>query len=109
MLWITDEVETKLRRQSPDLASWAAPPFVFALSQSELQAILEKETADVLEWAFSPEGKPGIGQELQQAWQEWQEIGATVSPDLEAQVVLTFGMEAGSDATAREALENCLA
>lgn len=108
VLWVTDEVEMQLRRRSPDLASWAAPPFVFALDQSELHAILERETEDVLDWAFSPEGKPGVGLELQGAWQEWQQNGVTLSPELEARVVLAFGMEAGSDEAAREALERCL-
>ncbi|MGB8698660.1 MAG: AAA family ATPase [Thermosynechococcaceae cyanobacterium] len=108
VVWVTDEVEVQLRRRSPDLASWAAPPFVFALDQGELQAILERETADVLDWAFLPEGKPGVAQELLGAWQEWQQSEAELAPELEARVALAFGMEAGSAEAAREALERCL-
>jgi hypothetical protein len=105
VLWLTDEGEVQLRRRSPDLASWAAPTFVFALGRSELQAIMERETADVLDWAFLPEGKPGVGQELLGAWQECQRSGVTLSSELEARVVLAFGMEAGSTDAALEALE----
>jgi hypothetical protein len=108
VVWVTDEVEGKLRRRSPDLASWAAPPFVFALDRTVLQGILERETTDVLEWAFLPEGKPGVEPELMGAWQECQRNEITLSPELEARVVLAFGMELGSDEKAREALERCL-
>jgi WD40 repeat protein/tetratricopeptide (TPR) repeat protein len=108
VVWVTDEVEGKLRRRSPDLASWAAPPFVFALDRTVLQGILERETADVLEWAFLPEGKPGVEPELMGAWQECQRNEITLSPELEAQVLLAFGMELGSDEKAQEALERCL-
>lgn len=65
VLWVTDEVEAQIRRRSPDLASWAAPPFSFGLELVELQAMLEDETADVLAWTFAREGKRGLGQELQ--------------------------------------------
>ena len=109
VLWVTDEVESELRRRSPDLASWAAPPFDFALDRAELQAMLERETADVLEWAFAREGKRGIGQELQWAWQEWQRLEENRSPELAAKVALAFGIEAGSGDAAREHFENCLA
>lgn len=109
VLWVTDEVEAELRRRSPDLASWAAPPFDFALDRAELQAMLERETADVLEWAFAWEGKRGIGQELQWAWQEWQRLEENRSPELAARVALAFGIEAGSGDAAREHFENCLA
>jgi WD40 repeat protein/tetratricopeptide (TPR) repeat protein len=108
VLWVTDEVEAELRRRSPDLASWAAPPFDFALDRAELQAMLERETADVLDWAFAREGKRGIGQELQWAWQEWQRLEETRSPELAAKVALAFGIEAGSGEAAREHFENCL-
>ena len=109
VLWVTDEVESQLRRQSPDLASWAAPPFDFALDRAELQAMLERETADVLDWAFAREGKRGIGQELQWAWQEWKRLEENRSPELAAKVALAFGIEAGSGDAAREHFENCLA
>jgi hypothetical protein len=109
VLWVTDEVEAELRRRSPDLASWAAPPFDFALDRAELQAMLERETADVLDWAFAREGKRGIGQELQWAWQEWQRLEGNRSPELAAKVSLAFGIEAGSGDAAREHFENCLA
>ena len=109
VLWVTDEVEAELRRRSPDLASWAAPPFDFALDRAELQAMLERETADVLDWAFAREGKRGIGQELQWAWQEWQRLEETRSHELAAKVELAFGIEAGSGDAAREHFENCLA
>ena len=109
VLWVTDEVEAELRRRSPDLASWAAPPFDFALDRAELQAMLERETADVLDWAFAREGKRGIGQELQWAWQEWQRLEENRSPELAAKVALAFGIEAGSGDAAREHFENCLA
>ncbi|MCA6518157.1 MAG: hypothetical protein IM556_05820, partial [Pseudanabaena sp. M110S1SP2A07QC] len=109
VLWVTDEVDAQLRRRSPDLASWAAPPFDFALDRAELQAMLERETADVLDWAFAREGKRGIGQELQWAWQEWQRLEENRSPDLAAKVALAFGIEAGSADTARVHFENCLA
>ena len=92
VLWVTDEVESELRRRSPDLASWAAPPFDFALDRAELQAMLERETADVLEWAFAREGKRGIGQELQWAWQEWQRLEENRSPELAAKVALAYGV-----------------
>jgi hypothetical protein len=42
--------------------------------------MLERETADVLDWAFAREGKRGIGQELQWAWQEWQRFEENRSP-----------------------------
>jgi len=109
VLWVTDEVEAELRRRSPDLASWAAPPFDFALDRAELQAMLERETADVLEWAFAREGKRGIWQELQWAWQQWQRLEENRSPELAAKVALAFGIEAGSGDAAREHFENCLA
>ncbi|MCA6615902.1 MAG: ATP-binding protein, partial [Pseudanabaena sp. M090S1SP1A06QC] len=109
VLWVTDDVEAELRRRSPDLASWAAPPFDFALVRAELQAMLERETADVLDWAFAREGKRGIGQELQWAWQEWQRLEENRSPELAAKVALAFGIEAGSGDAAREHFENCLA
>ncbi|OYQ66391.1 hypothetical protein B9G53_04340 [Pseudanabaena sp. SR411] len=110
VLWVTDDVEAELRRRSPDLASWAAPPFDFALDRAELQAMLERETADVLDWAFAArEGKRGIGQELQWAWQEWQRLEENRSPELAAKVALVFGIEAGSGDAAREHFENCLA
>jgi WD40 repeat protein len=109
VLWVTDEVEAELRRRSPDLASWAAPPFDFALDRAELQAMLERETADVLDWAFAREGKRGIGQELQWAWQEWQRLEENRSPELAARVALAFGIEAGSGEAARVHFENCLA
>jgi WD40 repeat protein len=109
VLWVTDDVDAQLRRRSPDLASWAAPPFDFALDRAELQAMLERETADVLDWAFAREGKRGIGQELQWAWQEWQRLEENRSPDLAAKVALAFGIEAGSGDAAREHFENCLA
>lgn len=108
VLWVTDDVEAELRRRSPDLASWAAPPFDFALVRAELQAMLERETADVLDWAFAREGKRGIGQELQWAWQEWQRLEENRSPELAAKVALAFGIEAGSGDAAREHFENCL-
>ena len=109
VLWVTDEVESELRRRSPDLASWAAPSFDFALDRAELQAMLERETADVLDWAFAREGKRGIGQELQWAWQEWQRLEENRSPELAAKVALAFGIEAGSGDAAQEHFENCLA
>jgi WD40 repeat protein len=109
VLWVTDDVEAELRRRSPDLASWAAPPFDFALDRAELQAMLERETADVLAWAFAREGKRGIGQELQWAWQEWQRLEENRSPELAAKVALAFGIEAGSGVAAREHFESCLA
>jgi len=108
VLWVTDEVEAELRRRSPDLASWAAPSFDFALDRAELQAMLERETADVLDWAFAREGKRGIGQELQWAWQEWHRLEENRSPELAAKVSLVFGIEAGSGDAAREHFENCL-
>ena len=109
VLWVTDEVEAELRRRSPDLASWAAPSFDFALDRAELQAMLERETADVLDWAFAREGKRGIGQELQWAWQEWERLEENRSPELAARVALAFGIEAGSGDAAKEHFENCLA
>ncbi|MCX5935094.1 MAG: hypothetical protein NTU99_09990, partial [Pseudanabaena sp. LacPavin_0818_WC45_MAG_42_6] len=96
VLWVADEVEAELRRRSPDLASWAAPSFDFALDRAELQAMLERETADVLDWSFAREGKRGIGQELQWAWQEWQRLEENRSPELAAKVALAFGIETGS-------------
>jgi hypothetical protein len=108
VLWVTDDVEAELRRRSPDLASWAAPPFDFALDRAELQAMLERETADVLDWAFAREGKRGIGQELQWAWQEWQRLEENRSPELAAKVSLAFGIEAGSGDAAWKHFQNCL-
>ena len=109
VLWVTDDVDAQLSRRSPDLASWAAPPFDFVLDRAELQAMLERETADVLVWAFArEEGKRGIGQELQWAWQEWQCLEETRSPELAAKVALAFGIEAGSGDAAQGHFENCL-
>jgi WD40 repeat protein/tetratricopeptide (TPR) repeat protein len=108
VLWVTDDVETKLRRRSPDLASWAAPPFVFALEQSELQAILESEVATVLEQAFLQEGKRSGGQELQAVWQEWQRSQATLPTKLEAGISLMLAVQAGRGEAAKEYLEQCL-
>jgi WD40 repeat protein len=109
VVWVTDEVEGKLRRRSSDLASWAAPPFVFAMDRLELQGILDRETAAVVDWAFSREGRRGKGAELERVWQEWQGTGEAVLPELEARVALAFGIEAGSTDAARVSLERCLA
>ena len=108
VLWVTDEVEAKLRRRSPDLASWAAPPFTFALDLSELQAILERETQDIVERAFSRSSNWSAAQDFLGLWQEWQHSGTSQSPELEARIALLLGIEAGSADSARAYLEQCL-
>jgi tetratricopeptide (TPR) repeat protein len=109
VLWVTDEVEAQLRRRSPDLASWAAPPFGFALDQTELQAILEQATADIVEQAFSQASYQSVEPDLAGVWQEWQRSGASLSLEVEARVALLLGLDAGSDAAALTHLERCLA
>ncbi len=109
VLWVTDEVEAQLRRRSPDLASWAAPPFGFALDQTELQAILAQATADIVDRAFSQSCHQNAESDLSGVWQEWQRSGASLSPEMEARIALLLGIEAGSDAAARASLEQCLA
>jgi WD40 repeat protein len=108
VVWVTDEVEAQLRRRAPDLASWAAPPFDFALDRLELHTILKQETADVLDWALSQQGRRGVGQELQWAWQTWQQLGEATPPELEAALALVFGIEAGHDDAAKQHFEHCL-
>jgi hypothetical protein len=108
ILWVTDEVEAQLRRRAPDLASWAAPPFDFALDRLELQTILKQETADVLDWALSQKGRQGVRRELQWAWQTWQQLGEVTSPDLEAALALIFGIEEEHEDTAKQDFERCL-
>ena len=108
VLWVTDEVEVQLRRQSPDLASWAAPPFGFGLEPSELRTILDRETAQVLDCAFNPERSFRMGPDLKGAWQEWQQQGEPLEPELKARVALALGIDAVSDAAAKEAFKRCL-
>lgn len=108
VLWVTDAVEAQLRRQSPDLASWAAPPFNFVLDQAELQAMLEHETEGIVERAFFQAGKCSTDQDLQGVWQEWQRSGASLSLEMEARIALLLGIEAGSDEAGRAYLEQCL-
>ncbi|WP_299486198.1 ATP-binding protein [Acaryochloris sp. IP29b_bin.137] len=109
IIWVTDDSEIELRRRAPDFTSWAAPPIVFQLEPAERQEILERKTAAVIDWAFSREGRHGTGAELKRIWQKLDGSGTEIAPDLAARVALVFGIEGGSDPSAREALERCLA
>ncbi|NJK36995.1 MAG: hypothetical protein HC835_07580 [Oscillatoriales cyanobacterium RM2_1_1] len=126
VLWITDEVATKLIRQAPDFKSWAAATIKFDLSTCELENHLKREAntlfalaelkikdcefpfqrtfriADLFSLAsdFSPGSRHR--RELETAWRDLQSRGYPLNPALEASRQFVLGQD--SDAGDRSDL-----
>ena len=95
VLWLTDELESKLRRLAPDLSSWSGTPIPFNLGTDELINLLQKTTEKVFSQALAAQTIDSLPTlELQSAWKDLNKRNIEIEPELEA--ALEFCLALGS-------------
>ncbi len=112
VLWITDEVATKLIRLAPDFKSWAAATIKFELSTCELLEYLQQQAntlfalaeLKIKDWEVSPHSQRSDTQydfavgthprrELESAWRDLQQRGYELEPALAASREFIIGQD----------------
>ncbi|NEO14911.1 MULTISPECIES: tetratricopeptide repeat protein [unclassified Moorena] len=117
VLWVTDQVQHKLRRVAPDFTSWAATPIGFEMATDELIDFIEQTVNQVYgkvlhsgagRFLDNDDLNLGIGStrrtELKSAQNELNHRKVTLDPPLEASLEFVLGRAA--DGSSQESLEH---
>lgn len=100
VLCVSDRILQKLVRLAPDFSSFAANPIKFELSSVELQNLIQEQGNRLFNRVLQPSANtpyhPLSAQqrlELDCAYQELQQRGVTLDPELEASLHYIFGQD----------------